>query len=165
MTESAVENPVCSACGAPVRPQALFCYNCGSAVAAAPAPQIEKTEPPEGDEISGGNGAETQPLTAAAADENFTAPIGKPTGTLVEDKPEKGSSSHPAVAATAQPQAETKLKSAAALRRSGRVPPQKKVVEVVWEEPENAPNIWFLVVAFVLVLFAVGILLAMLYIR
>ncbi|MDQ3801210.1 MAG: zinc ribbon domain-containing protein [Acidobacteriota bacterium] len=162
MTENAVENPVCSACGAPVRPQALFCYNCGSSIAAAEAaaPEIEKTEQPR-DEISDGNGAATQPLTGA--DENSAAlPIGKPTETLVEDKPEKKSSSLPPAAAG---QTETKLKSAAALRRGGRIPAQKKVVEVIWEEPENAPNVWFLVVAFVLALFAVGILLLMLYIR
>ncbi|HEX8367099.1 MAG TPA: zinc ribbon domain-containing protein [Pyrinomonadaceae bacterium] len=147
MTENPVENPVCSACGAPVRPQALFCYNCGSSI----APEIDTSEPR--DEIFDENKAETQPL--AAADENYDAPIGKPSETLVEDKPEKKSPLP----------AETKLKSAAALRRGARTPAQKKTVEVIWDEPENAPNVWFLVAAFVLALFAVGILLAMLYIR
>lgn len=156
MTENPVENPVCSTCGALVRPQALFCYNCGSAV----APEIEQ---PERDEAAGNgslndgivdeNKAETQLKTGS--DENYDAPIQKPSDTLVEDKPEK----------ILPLQTETKLKSAAAIRRSGRTPVQKKTVEVVWEEPESAPNVWFLVVAFVLALFAVGILLAMLYIR
>ncbi|HEX8247219.1 MAG TPA: zinc ribbon domain-containing protein [Pyrinomonadaceae bacterium] len=149
MTENPVENPVCSACGAPVRPQALFCYNCGTSI----APEIDASEPR--DEIFDENKAKTQPL-AAEAGENHVAPIGKPSETLVEDKPEKKS---------LPPQAETKLKSAAALRRSARTPVQKKTVEVIWDEPENAPNVWFLVAAFVLALFAVGILLAMLYIR
>ena len=89
------------------------------------------------------------------AEELGAPPIEKPSETLIEDKTEKNT----------PPQTETKLKSAAALRKSGRVAPQKKTVEVVWEEPENAPNGWFLVAAFVLALFAVGILLAMLYIR
>jgi hypothetical protein len=156
MTENPVENPVCQACGAPLRPQALFCYNCGSAV----APEIEETAHDEaaddifpGDEIV--DKYKTQTLVKTDSDENHDAPIQKPTDTLVEDKPEKNSTAPTGA----------KLKSAAALRRSGRTAAQKKTVEVVWEEPESAPNVWFLVVAFVLALFAVGILLAMLYIR
>ena len=154
MAENPVENQICSACGAPVRPQAIFCYNCGSQV----APEIE-TAPPDdaasevwSDEIADENRAETTKLDS---NESVAPPIQKPSGTLNEDKAEKKS----------LPPTETKLKSAAALRRSGRVAPQKKTVEVIWEEPENAPNAWFLVAAFVLALFAVGILLAMLYIR
>jgi hypothetical protein len=157
MAENLVENQICSACGAAVRPQALFCYNCGSAV----APEIE-TAPDEAtgevwsDEIADERQAETTKLNTDAG-EIDAPPIGKPTDTLIENKAEK--------TFPPPPQTETKLKSAAALRRSGRVAPQKKTVEVIWEEPENAPNVWFLVVAFVLALFAVGILLAMLYIR
>jgi len=155
MAENLVENQICSACGAPVRPQALFCYNCGSSV----APEIENAPPGDAagevwsDEIADENRAETNLLTDVS--DSQAPPIEKPTDTLIENKSEKKS----------PPQAETKLKSAAALRRSGRVAPQKKTVEVIWEEPENAPNVWFLLVAFVLALFAVGILLAMLYIR
>jgi hypothetical protein len=154
MAENLVENRVCSACGAAVRPQALFCYNCGSQV----APEIENAPPGEAtgevwsDEIGDENRAETTKLDST---ENHAPPIQKPSETLIENKAEKNF----------PPPTETKLKSAAALRRSGRVAPQKKTVEVIWEEPENAPNAWFLVVAFVLALFAVGILLAMLYIR
>ena len=156
MTENPVENLVCHACGAPLRPHALFCYNCGSAV----APEIEKkvSDDASGDDFPGDEIVDeykTQTLVKPASDENYDAPIQKPTETLVEDKPGKKSAV----------QTEAKLKSAAALRRSGRTPVQKKTVEVVWEEPESAPNVWFLVVAFVLALFAVGILLAMLYIR
>jgi len=157
MTENPVENPVCNACGAPVRPQALFCYHCGSSV----APEIEKTdrhneamsEAWQREEIFDENKAKTQLL--ADADENFDTPIAKPSETLVEDRPEKKS----------PVPAETKLKSAAALRRGARAATQKKTVEVIWDEPESAPNAWFLVAALVLALFAVGILLAMLYIR
>jgi len=150
MAENLVENRVCSACGAPVRPQALFCYNCGSAV----APEIEaEDEARLYDELADDHQAE--PKAGTNRDESHAAPIEKPFDTLVENKTGEKS---PA-------QAETKLKSAAALRRSGRIQPQKKTVEVIWEEPENAPNVWFLVAAFVLALAAVGILLAMLYIR
>jgi hypothetical protein len=150
MAENLVENQICSACGAPVRPQALFCYNCGSQV----APEIENAAGEVwSDEITDGNRAETNLLPDLS--ETGAPPIQKPSDTLIENEAEKNP----------PPQAETKLKSAAALRRSGRVAPQKKTVEVIWEEPENAPNAWFLVAAFVLALFAVGILLAMLYIR
>ncbi|HEX8735639.1 MAG TPA: zinc ribbon domain-containing protein [Pyrinomonadaceae bacterium] len=157
MTENPVENPVCNACGAPVRPQALFCYNCGSSL----APEIEKTDlrdkatgaTRQREEIFDENNAKTQPLTDAV--ENFDAPIAKPSEMPVEDGADK----------IPPAPAETKLKSAASLRRSARTPAQKKTVEVIWDEPESASNVWFLVAALVLALFAVGILLAMLYIR
>lgn len=155
MAENLIENRVCSACDAPVRPQALFCYNCGSAV----APEITENEPDlatgkisfpaeTGDE----NNAETKTNT----DGNHDQPVEKPSGELTGNKTEQKSPASPS---------ETKLKSAASLRRGARVAPQKKTVEIIWEEPDNAPNIWFLVAAFVLALFVVGILLAMLYIR
>jgi hypothetical protein len=157
MTENPVENPVCSACGVPVRPQALFCYNCGSSI----APEIGNAKQSDEaaneirlrDGLDDGNKAETQAKTDAG--ENHDQPIGKPTEMLVEEKPDKKS----------RVPTEAKLQSAAALRRSGRTAAQRKTVEVVWDEPESAPNVWFLVAAFVLALFAVGILLAMLYIR
>lgn len=156
MAENTVGNRVCSTCGADVRPQALFCYSCGSSV----APEIENNERVEATDNARFQEEIVEPDIAAAKvttnlNENHDTPIEKPFDTLVEDKAEKKSPL----------QAETKLKSAAALRRGARTPAQKKTVEVVWEEPENAPNIWFLLAAFILALFAVGILLAMLYIR
>ncbi|HLM02795.1 MAG TPA: hypothetical protein VK400_17215, partial [Pyrinomonadaceae bacterium] len=118
-----------------------------------------KGESPLREDVVGDNVKAETPVTAAA-EENHDQAIAKPTAKLVaQDEPEKNSPPPPL------PRTETKLKSAASLRRSGRAPVQKKTVEVVWDEPESAPNVWFLVVAFVLVLFAVGVLLAMLYIR
>ena len=61
-------------------------------------------------------------------------------------------------------QEQTKLKTAASLRQKPRAQEIKKV-EVVWEASENAPNLWFIIVSVILVLFAAGVLLAMLYIR
>ncbi|MBS1792716.1 MAG: hypothetical protein JSS81_02610 [Acidobacteria bacterium] len=59
---------------------------------------------------------------------------------------------------------EAKLKSAANMRRKAKNF-QKKTVEVVWEEPENAPNKWFPLVAIVLILLVVGIFYLAMYLR
>ena len=156
MAEKTVEKQVCPACGADIRPQAVFCYNCGAAVA---APDNAETEPPPREEIT--EDAEIESKATTRLDENNVKTIDKSFDTVVEtskdndDAPEK----------TDTNKTETKLKSAASLRKSARKPMQKKTVEVVWDEPESAPNLWFLVAAFVLSLFAVGILLAMLYIK
>ena len=61
-------------------------------------------------------------------------------------------------------QAEAKLKSAAAMRRKSATF-QKKQVEVVWEEHENAPNGWFISVALILTLFAVVIFFLAMYLK
>lgn len=60
--------------------------------------------------------------------------------------------------------AQNKLKSAASIRQKSKLA-EKKRVEVVWAPPQGAPNIWFVAVAIVLTMFAVGILAIMLYIR
>ena len=46
MSETAVEIARCGACGADVRDESLFCYNCGASVTAEQAPVAEtKLEP------------------------------------------------------------------------------------------------------------------------
>jgi hypothetical protein len=40
-----------------------------------------------------------------------------------------------------------------------------KQVEVIWEEPDSHVNVWFIIVSIILALFAVVVLLAMLYTR
>ena len=59
---------------------------------------------------------------------------------------------------------EYNLKTAAELRQEAKTA-LKKPVKVSWEEPQNAPNFWFLITTLILTLFAVGILIAMIYIR
>jgi hypothetical protein len=134
-----VENRTCGACGADVRPNALFCYHCGGSV----APEVvialkDKKNVSDawfrgniGDERNGDNSA----LEKSAVVETANKPIPKPD--LVE---------------------EPKLKSAASMRRSKLRNIQPKRVEIIWEEHENAPNLWFLLVAVFLILFAAGIL-------
>lgn len=120
MAEITIEKRICQKCGVAVRPDTLFCYNCGNAVGDFPTVKTRLLE------------------------EEMSAAVGTDKNSAVSK--------------------EVKLTSAAALRQKRETAP-KKSVEVVWEEPQSAPNVWFLVVALLLTLFAVGIFVAMLYIR
>lgn len=148
MAEILVENQVCGACEAEVRKGALFCYNCGTSVApemeppannhkSEKAPDIEVAE-----RITEKEKVETKPASAEVFTETaIKKPDGKP-GDLAENK----------------------LKSAASMRRKPKTVQQKRV-EIVWEEHENAPNIWFILVALLLTLFAAGIWYLAVYLR
>ena len=133
------ENQVCGACGVDVRPNALFCYNCGSQVAsdemvAAENKRSKKVRVPKAAVTNKlGKLAEVKPI---AADKFTETTIEKPVN----------------------------LRTAASLRDKSRLA-QKKRVEVVWEEPTSAPNVWFLIVTLILALFAACILYIMLYLR
>ena len=145
MAETSVENRVCQACGADVRPNTLFCYNCGESL----APKIPGGAKDEqnvsnawfreniSEEKNGGKSIENKPSAIAEATDR---PIPKPTLT---DEP--------------------KLKSAAAMRRQSKAYQPKKV-EIIWEE-HDAPNGWFIVAAILIALFAVGILFLAIYLK
>ena len=138
MTETSVKIPTCRHCGADVRPNTQFCYNCGGAI----APETEsvltketavKLSPRENivESVNGDSSKQTNKLDIADV---MGKPIEKP-----EDK------------------REIELKSAASMRRKAKVFQPKKV-EVIWEEHENAPNIRYILVAVILVIFAAVIL-------
>ena len=133
MAETLVENRVCNACGADVRSNALFCYNCGSSVAPDIVVALKDKENVAGKSFRE-NGNSLKPDDQSVVAEVIDKPIPKP------DLPE-----------------ETNLKSAAAMRRKSKSF-QPKRIEVIWEEHENPPNGWFILVAIVLTLFAAGIL-------
>lgn len=155
MAEILVENQVCDHCGADVRAGALFCYNCGGAVASEIAvvkhdknETIDKTELFESVEKESSNGLglkpkqaetieiETEPEdTKIAIEDSVNAPLVKPN-----------------------PPKEEKLKSAATMRGKSKLTQTQKV-EVIWEEREAAPNVWFIVVALALAILAIVILL------
>lgn len=146
MAETLVENQICNACGADVRDSALFCYNCGGSVAS----KIVVEETDEKDKVSdvwlrekiNENGNKQAELKETLTVEQIAAePIPKPD---IQD--------------------EATLKSAGAMRRKSATF-QKKTVEVVWQEHENAPNVWFFVVALILTLFAAGILFLAMYLK
>lgn len=127
-----VGNEVCNTCGADVRPQALFCYNCGGAVG-------EKT-------------SEAKPLKKIN-DEKTPQSENKKIGEIVDQPIPKPEIQKP-----------KKLKSAADLRRRTKIFQQNKV-EIVWEEHENAPNIWFIVVSGFLIFLAAVILFLAMYLK
>jgi hypothetical protein len=159
--ETATQKNLCSACGAEVRPGAMFCYSCGSAVTAT-------------DDLSGNGQAKIEKENV----ENQPAelPIAKPDEKVENGKPfKKPVDESPALKnekirfEEAEPknkklivEKERTLKTAASVRKQAK--PQTKAVEVSWEE-EDSPNILFIAAALVLTLLAVGALLAMLYLK
>ncbi len=152
MAETFVENLVCGACRADVRPRALFCYHCGasvdSKVEGADKNGIAKNADLFIDIISDGD--KTKSKKPFPEDIPFAKVIEERSSKTVfskEDSPEK-----------------TKLKSAASLRRKSKVIQPKKV-EISWEAREDVPNIWFIVVALSLTLFAIGVLFIALQLR
>lgn len=150
MTQAIAEKEFCNACGVDVRPQADFCYNCGDAVSAVAADKKISASPAKGfsDEI----------------------PVSK---TTAEKMPEIDAGAALEKVETASPEIEkklnadeaAKLKSAASLRRKPKSL-ERKTVEVVWEEYDaSAPNGWFISVAVLLTLLALGILFLAKYLR
>ena len=139
MAETTVENRICQACGADVRPNALFCYYCGGSLT-APAAKIDLGNRNGGGAENGGQpAARTKAVIIKKIVDN---PISNPIPTAEEPK----------------------LKSAAAMRRkSKRMQPKR--VEIIWEEHENAPNGWFVFAAIFLTLFAAGILFLAIYLK
>jgi len=153
MAETLVENQVCNACGADIRKAALFCYNCGGSV----APEVVVTEEDKNDdgkqflyrESITENGKNVNQTKLKNKLENESAFVGKISENRI---------SEPNI------QSESNLESAAALRKKPKNF-QRKKVEVVWEEHENAPNVWFILVAVVLTIFVAVVLYLALYLR
>lgn len=146
MAETLVKNRVCNACGMDVRSGAFFCYNCGSSVT-ADVISSEKTENNAGKEKT----------------ENVLFPEKTFAGEkipVVENKKTGEQNNGAEVVSEEKP----KLKSAASMREKPKTI-QRKRVEVVWEEPASAPNIWFILAAVLLTGFAVGLWLLASYLK
>lgn len=138
MAETLVKDETCGACGANVRPQALFCYNCGSSVSADIS--LEQNDGKEKiliGSFSDDAAEEEKTVIVKTSERNNGKAVGGET---------------------------TKLKSAASMRRKPKMF-QRKKVKIFWEEPESAPNIWFILVAISLTLFALGLWLLALYLE
>lgn len=152
-----LEKQICEACGADIRPKALFCFNCGSQVASDEEVQAEEANSKK---ISDAwFKEEIAPTPTQPAITEVAGKTAKKKTVAVEEKAKTDGKGK-----IAETSSSTKLRSAASLRDKSKSP-EKKRVEVVWEEPSSAPNIWFLIVSLILVGFAVFILYAMLYIR
>lgn len=138
MAETSVKNSTCRHCGADVRPDTQFCYNCGGAIAlaaeAVPQRETAVNTPLRENIVENVNGDSSKKTNKLDIADVMGKPIEKPE--VIE---------------------ETELKSAASMRRKSKIIQPKKV-EVIWEEHENAPNVWFILVAVILTIFAAVVL-------
>lgn len=159
--EASVENKICQSCGADGRSGAMFCYNCGSAV----APELQSEN---GRENNGGKENNIYAADNEISESKTEIEIGKLIEKPVAEpliKKDKAAGFEKAVDIKNKNlvvEKESVLKTAAAVKRQTK--PQTKNVEVFWEE-ENSANALFIVAAVILTLFAVGALLAMMYLR
>lgn len=140
MAETLVENRICYACGADVRQGALFCYNCGKTV----APEI----PVE---------TKNKNLSNTWVHQDIAAVEQEIKDQPQNDRVKKNKKRKEKTTKKTELQEYIKLDSAADMRRKPKTARKTKVEEVVWEEHENAPNVWFILVAVILTLFAVGV--------
>jgi hypothetical protein len=147
MAEQVLEKQDCRSCGVDIRRGALFCYNCGTSVAPDLDFQAINSKP------DAGNGG----VQKSAVEKIVEKPIEKPESLPFEKSSPIAANEKTAVGSK-------KLNSAASLRQRNRTPSGKKV-EIVWEEPGEGTHVWFVITAVALTVFAIVILLAMLYIR
>jgi hypothetical protein len=133
-----VETAVCDACGAEVRDESLFCYNCGGSV------NTKSDEPqPEVPELIRTESNDARRATELhSKDEGAFGRDG-----LVEQRP----GSKPA------------LRSAASLRKQRRAS-NRQPIEVTWERPAG-PGIGFVITTVVLTMGALVLMLIALYLR
>lgn len=161
MAKTIVKKEICDACGAEVRPGSMFCYNCGGAVSEAET-VIQKNDRKNSVSDAWFKADVTENIdlktTKLKAEEIAEKSIEKPTVSELLEKIEEEPKEKPSIEDRA------KLKSAANLRRKAKSF-QRKTVEVVWEEPENAPNKWFPIVAILLILFVVFIFYLAMYVK
>lgn len=158
MAETLVKEKVCDTCGAEVRPNAVFCYNCGSAVAPQVSHTGNKTQKFSNDWFKGD-------LVEEKIEEKPNEIVSekietKNVRTETEIQPQEIAEPEFVEEKTPEPKTEkrdlSKMDSAANLRRREKSL-QKKRVEVVWEEHDNAPNGWFIFIAILLAGLAFGI--------
>lgn len=157
MAETLVKEKVCTACGTEVRPQAMFCFNCGSAVA-PDIPLTENNNKTVSNEWFRDDLVETDSENAEFEDDRSDEQE------IIEDKVEFEAENDTEREAgveigeedeKAEKRDLSKMKSAANLRREKSV--QKKRVEIVWEEHDNAPNGLFIFFAIILTILALVI--------
>ena len=157
MAENVLENRVCKACKADVRPGSLFCYNCGSSVA---PDLVVETKDAKGystsdlefrGDINQEKNENNSSNHVGILEKPIEKPIEKPFGIPIENNAEIKDKQIP-------------LKSAASIRQKSRTA-ERQTVQVVWETPQNTPNIWFIIASIALIVFTIVILLVMLYVR
>lgn len=167
MANIIVENQVCDACGTDVRSGSLFCYHCGESV----EPMLEAETIREKNNVTHINFGAISSKNGSDWTESKTEEIEiEPHRVILENAAEENVSEKPVevvekikienTGLRKQPE----LKSAASLRRKSKVLPRKKV-EIVWEEHENAPNGWFIIVALICAGLAAAVIYLAMYLR
>lgn len=156
-----LDKQTCEACGADIRANALFCYNCGSQVGTDEAVQAEIEN-----EKKVSNAWFKEELTEPAAIAKDT-PTKQKVNPKIKEKvevTEKTKSQNGSNKTDISKENSIKLTTAAAIKDRSKLG-GRKTVEIEWDTPKSAPNIWFIIVSLILAAFAAFILFAMLYIR
>jgi hypothetical protein len=192
MAETSVKNQVCNSCGSEARPHALFCFHCGKSLQAEEFSGAEKNNEPSDvwfrEEITGEKGESgDEPFEheeTEADDEEFS-------DDLIDEKiamPDEDLDEHLAPEPSTEPELKkenvtrvqikpkpsepeakagfnnSKLRSASSLRRKGK-PARLKMVEIIWEEKEGSPNVWFIIFALFFCLLVGALIFISLYIK
>lgn len=156
-----LEKQICESCGAEIRANALFCFNCGAQVASDEAVQADI----EHEEKVSNAWFKEELAEAPKAPQKATSPQKVKEKVSKKTKDEvKVNTNNNGKGLDKQTETPVKLKSAASIKDRSKLG-GRKTVEIEWDLPESAPNVWFLIVSFILLVFAIFILFAMLYIR
>ena len=164
MAEIAVENQICKTCGANVRPNALFCYNCGGSLAESSVEIENKNGNNHGsnaliiDNKDGNNVLIVDNNEKEAVEKTFIVEKSVEDQKSVAAVKTKPSDTKPSIAKDA------KLKSAASLRNKAKSF-QRKEVEVVWEEPENTSGVLLPLIALLITVFAAIVVILAVYLK
>jgi hypothetical protein len=175
MAETLAEKKVCRECGAEVRPQTSFCYNCGKSVTETPDrdPADEPSRIWFGETIIS-DGPEPEPELKQepedAVTEAFEGPVPvEPAVDPAEYETEKIERESLELEnlepeTTAGPDVldpihhslpvESGMRSAASIRRKAKTY-QRREVEVIWEEYEGKSNLKYILITLLVVLFTV----------
>lgn len=171
MEETLVEKRVCRECGADVRPDTAFCYNCGKSVTETPnKPAAEEvssawfgdtmiSDTDEKDSFEKTVVIEEEPVSEEIEEVKTEAePIPVPEIALEPAAGEKEPATEEKAAVDeidpihhSMP-VDTGLKSAAAIRKKPKTFKNREV-EVVWEEHGGRSNLAYLLITLVVVLF------------
>ena len=156
MAETSVQQEICKACGVDVRPNSMFCYNCGSSVTSGKTNGVgDVSDVWLRENIAEEKANEPTDSKDEIVETDESAPVtSKLDIAEIQEKAEK----------TTSIQEEARLKSAAAMRRKAKSFQQKQV-EVVWEEAEDGSNLGLILAAILMLVFAAALVAIAFYLK
>jgi RNA polymerase subunit RPABC4/transcription elongation factor Spt4 len=176
MAETLVEKKVCRECGAEVRPQTSFCYNCGKSVTETPDrdPADEASSVWFGETIISDGpepsvSEEPEYAVTEVVEEPLPAEPAVDPAEYETEKIERESLEPENLEAETAPgredpadldpvhhslPVESGMRSAASIRRKPKTF-QRREVEIVWEEYEGKSNLKYILITLLVVLFTV----------